>query len=77
MRNNKITDLVRLGQTELNGLEGLYVEDNQCTTLNGLEGSATFKVSKYDRSSVKNRRIIVVTLTLRSLRNLKPFGHNQ
>lgn len=38
MRNNKIADLSPLGQAGLISLEGLYVENNQLTTLNGLEG---------------------------------------
>lgn len=56
MRNNKIADLSPLGQAGLINLEGLYVENNQLTTLNGLEGMAALKnlSIKYDRSSVKN-----------------------
>ena len=44
MRNNKIADLSPLGQAGLINLEGLYVENNQLTTLNGLEGMAALKI---------------------------------
>ena len=44
MRNNKIADLSPLGQAGLISLEGLYVENNQLTTLNGLEGMVALKI---------------------------------
>ena len=53
MRNNKIADLSPLGQAGLINLEGLYVENNQLTTLNGLEGMAALK-----NLSIQIRQII-------------------
>lgn len=76
MRNNKIADLSPLGQAGLINLEGLYVENNQLTTLNGLEGMAAFKnlsiqnTTDHPSKITPNNRVTSFD-PLRSLRNLE------